>query len=241
MQPVAGLAVFKKNGFMKSIFFATCLVLVVTQLVAQQSEVRKLSAFSGIKVSEGIDAYLKKGAREEVRVEASGTKLSNVITEVSAGYLKIHLEEGTYRDRTVKVYVTYVAINSLAASSAANIFHEGALKAKDLSLKASSAGTIELTAESTTVTAQASSAGEIVIEGSSNSVELDVSSAGEIDAYNLTSDKVQAEASSGGSVKAMVVKSLDARASSGGSIRYRGNPEYSNTNSSSGGSVRKAN
>ena len=241
MQPRAGLAVFWKNGFMKRFFLTTCFVFVAVALFAQQSEVRKLSPFNGIKVSEGIDAYLKKGTKEEVRVEASGTKLDNVITEVSGGYLKIHLEEGVYRDRTVKVYVTYVAINSLAASSAANIFHEGVLKAKDLSLKASSAGAIELTAEANTISAQASSAGEIVIEGNTDSVELDTSSAGEIDAYNLTSEKVIAEASSGGSVKATVIKSLDARASSGGSIRYRGNPEYSNTNSSSGGSVRKAN
>jgi Putative auto-transporter adhesin, head GIN domain len=226
---------------MKRIFLTIWISLFSLVALAQESETRKLSSFSGIKVSEGIDAYLKKGTREEVRVEASGTDLSNVITEVSGDYLKIHMEEGVYRNRTVKVYVTYVSINSLGASSGANVFHEGILKTDDLILKASSAGTIELKTEAKTVEAGASSAGEIVVEGSAGTVELDASSAGEIDAYNLTCDKAEAEASSGASVKLTVVKDLEARASSGGSIRYRGNPERSNTNASSGGSVRKSN
>lgn len=226
---------------MKTIFLTISIGLFTLVGLAQEVETRKLSSFSGIKVSEGIDAYLKKGSKEEVRVEASGTALSNVITEVSGNYLKIHMEEGVYRNRTVKVYVTYVSINDIGASSGANVFHEGLLKTDDLTLKASSAGTIELKAEAKTVEAGASSAGEIVIEGSAGSVELDASSAGEIDAYNLTCNKAEAEASSGASVKLSVVKDLDARASSGGSIRYRGNPERSNTNASSGGSVRKSN
>lgn len=226
---------------MKRIFLTISIGLFALIALAQESETRKLSSFSGVKVSEGIDAYLKKGSKEEVRVEASGTELSNVITEVSGDYLKIHMEEGVYRNRTVKVYVTYVDINSIGASSGANVFHEGILKTDDLTLKASSAGTIELKTEAKTIDAGASSAGEIVVEGSAGSVELDVSSAGEIDAYNLTCDKAEAGASSGGSVKLMVMKDLEARASSGGSIRYRGNPERSNTNASSGGSVRKSN
>jgi Putative auto-transporter adhesin, head GIN domain len=226
---------------MKSIFLTIGIGLFTLVGHAQEAETRKLSSFSGIKVSEGIDAYLKKGSKEEVRVEASGTALSNVITEVSGDYLKIHMEEGVYRNRTVKVYVTYVSINSIGASSGANVFHEGLLKTDDLTLKASSAGTIELKTEAKTIEAGASSAGEIVVEGNAGSVELDASSAGEIDAYNLTCDKAEAYTSSGASVKVTVVKDLNARASSGGSIRYRGSPERSNTNSSSGGSVRKSN
>jgi hypothetical protein len=226
---------------MKSIFLTLSISLFVFVALAQESETRKLSSFSGIKVSEGIDAYLKKGSKEEVRVEASGTSLSNVITEVSGDYLKIHMEEGVYKNRTVKVYVTYVSINNIGASSGANVFHEGILKTNELTLKASSAGTIELKTEAITLEAGASSAGEIVVEGNAGNVELDASSAGEIDAYNLTCAKAEAEASSGASVKLTVVKDLEARASSGGSIRYRGNPERSNTNSSSGGSVRKSN
>jgi hypothetical protein len=70
---------------------------------------------------------------------------------------------------------------------------------------------------------------------------VEASSAGEIDAYDLEAENVDAEASSAGSIKVNVTKNLTAHASSGGGIRYRGNPDKSITDSSSGGSVKKAN
>lgn len=226
---------------MKSLLVAAIVLVNGVVSVAQQSEVRTVSSFGGVKAAEGIDVYLKKGSKEELKVEATGIKLSNVITEVSGDYLKIHLAEGVYRDRTVKVYVTYVSVNSLNASSGANLYHEGILKSEKLELRASSGGNIELKMESNSVKAGASSAGEIVLEGKTKTVDLDASSGGEVDAYNLTSTNAIAEASSGGDVKLSVAQSLEAKASSGGSIRYRGNPERSNTHASSGGSVRKSN
>lgn len=222
-------------------FLVTALICATTAVVAQQSENRSVGSFKGVKVAEGIDVYLKKGDKEGVKVEVTGTKLSNVITEVSGDYLKIHMEEGRYRDHTVKVYVTFVDINRLSASSASNIFGEGIIKARQLSLSASSAATIEIQIEAEVVDASASSAAEIELKGKAKSIEIDVSSAGEIDAYELAGDVVKAEASSGAEVKVNAIKEIEARASSGGSIRYRGNPERSNTNSSSGGSVKKSN
>jgi len=207
----------------------------------QQSENRNVGSFKGIKVAEGIDVYLKKGAKEALRVEVTGIKPGDVITEVSGDYLKIHMQEGRYRDRTVKVYVTYVEVNKLSSSSASNIFAEGTIKTKALSLSASSAGTIDIEIEVEDLEASASSAAELELRGKARNVEIDASSAGEVDAYELVADAVVVDVSSGGGAKVNVVKEINAHASSGGSIRYKGNPERSNTNSSSGGSVKKSN
>src|SRR5690348_15691937 len=125
---------------------------------AQQTENRSVNSFKGVKVAEGIDVYLKKGDKEAVRVEVTGIKPEVVITEVSGDYLKIHMQEGRYKDRTVKVYVTYVEINKLSASSASNIFAEGPIKTKKLMLSASSAGTIDIEIEVDELEASASSA-----------------------------------------------------------------------------------
>ena len=56
--------------------------LVTIPLWAQQTETRSLNSFKGIKVSQAIDAYLKKGDKESARVEITGGSLSDVITEV---------------------------------------------------------------------------------------------------------------------------------------------------------------
>ena len=222
-------------------FLVAVLVGITAIASAQQTENRSVNSFKGVKVAEGIDVYLKKGEKEAVRVEVSGIKPGDVITEVSGDYLKIHMQEGRYKDHTAKVYVTYIEINKLSASSASNIFGEGPIKTKSLLLSASSAGTIDIQLEVDELEATASSAADVELKGKAGSVKIDASSAGEVDAYDLTAEVVDVEVSSAGSAKVSVTKDISAHASSGGSIRYKGNPERSNTNSSSGGSVKKSN
>jgi hypothetical protein len=226
---------------MKNLLFIL-FVFAASTLWAQETQTRNVAAFSGVKVAENIDVYLKKGTKESVKVEVTGTALSHVITEVSGSYLKVHMAEGRYIGKiTVKVYVTYVKVDKLSASSGSNIFAEETLKVTNLDINASSAGTVEVAAEAETITVSSSSAGQIEIQGTTTSLNADASSGGQVDAYDLQAKIAKVEASSGGSVKISVSDSINANASSGGSIRYRGDPSKSNTNSSSGGSVKKSN
>lgn len=208
---------------------------------AQQTETRSIGSFSGVKASEAIDVYLKKGDKESIRVEVNSGKTGDVITEVSGSYLKIHMRDGSYKNTDAKVYVTYVKLDKLSASSAGSIFAEGAIKSGDMEISASSAGTIDVTVDAESLESSSSSAADIELKGRVKRLTADASSAGEIDAYDLEAEKVEAEASSGGSIKVNVTKDLVAHASSGGGIRYRGNPDKSITESSSGGSVKKSN
>jgi hypothetical protein len=102
---------------MKNLLFIL-FVFAASTLWAQETQTRNVAAFSGVKVAENIDVYLKKGTKESVKVEVTGTALSHVITEVSGSYLKVHMAEGRYIGKiTVKVYVTYVKVDKLSASS----------------------------------------------------------------------------------------------------------------------------
>lgn len=209
--------------------------------VAQQTEERELDAFTGVKAAEGVDVFLTKGDKERVKVEVTGTDPSNVITEISGSFLKVHMKDGRYRSVDAKVYVTYVNLDKLSASSAGSIFSEGTIQTRSMDISASSAGSVEISIEANTVEVSSSSAGDVELKGRADKINIEASSAGEIDAYDLEAEEVDAQASSAGSVKIYAKESLDAHASSGGSIRYRGNPDRSNTNSSSGGSVKKSN
>ena len=226
---------------MKKLVSVVLLSFIISFSFAQQSEVRSVGSFTGVKAAEAIDVYLKKGEKESVRVETSDIRLSDVLTEVSGSYLKIHMRDGNYRKGNVKVYVTYVNINKVSASSASNVFSEGTIHAGSLDVSVSSAASVELAIEAESSVVEASSAGDVVLEGKVKRLEVEASSAGEIDAYGLESEMVEAGASSAGSIKVNVTKQLDAHASSGGSIRYRGAPVRTNTDSSSGGSVKKSN
>jgi len=226
---------------MKNILMLLIGASVVSFAHAQQTENRNLSPFRGVKVSQGIDVYLKKGDKESARLEVTGTSSDNVVTEVVGSYLKIHMKEGRFRDRTVKVYVTYVEVDKLSASSSGNIYSEDVVKTDNLEVSTSSAATIEVAVDVNFLEASASSAGQLDLKGKAKTFAADASSAGEIDAYDVDAETVNAEASSGSTVKVSVTKELNAHASSGGGVRYRGNPSKSITESSSGGSVRKSN
>ncbi|MEI9920331.1 MAG: head GIN domain-containing protein [Bacteroidota bacterium] len=228
---------------MKKFSVILLLVVVASAAFAQQQETRQLAKFNGIRVGEAIDVYLKKGDKESARVEVDGVNLSDVETEVAGNTLRIQMRSGNYRNhRTVKVHVTYVDIGRISSSSAANVFNEegSTLKTSTLDITCASAGTVELKVEAESISIDVASGGGIVLEGKAKRLTLEASSAGSVDAYNLECETVNATAASGGSAKVNVTKSLSADASSGGSIRYRGNPTTTNTDSSSGGSVKKS-
>jgi hypothetical protein len=215
------------------------LLCSVTVVLAQQSESRSVGSFKGVKVSEAIDVYLKKGDKESVKVEVTGVDLEDVLTEVSGEFLKVHMASGNYKNSNVKVYVTYVELTKLSASSAANIYSEGTIRGRQMSISSSSAATVDVALETESLTVSASSAADVELRGKGKSITVDASSAGEIDADDFEAEEANAEASSAGTVKLNATQSLDAHASSGGTIRYRGNPMKTNTNASSGGSVKK--
>ncbi|CAN5237336.1 hypothetical protein BH09BAC3_BH09BAC3_23890 [soil metagenome] len=226
---------------MKVLITVGCLFLSLISVMGQQSEMRSIGTFRGVKSAEAIDVYLKKGEKESVKV-VSDRRLSDVITEISGSYLKIHIRDdiSSRNSKGVKVYVTYVEIDKISASSASNVFSDGVIKGGVIEIHASSAANIEVNLDVTSVDVHVSSAGDVVLEGKAKTINAEVSSAGEVDAYNLLTESGEASASTGGSVKISVSTGLEAHASSGGSIRYRGNPTKTNTNSSSGGSVTRA-
>ena len=242
----------------KTIFITALFFAVNTVLFAQNTEVRNLSSFNEISVSEAIEAEINKGNVEKIRIKVDGISLNEVLTKVSDGKLKVHLEGGNHGNIEVKVYITFKEIEEISVSSAARIYSEQAIRAKDLEINASSAGSIKISADVDALNISSSSAAKIVINAKTNVLEISASSAGQvevkgnatsmetrasssakIDASNLLAKKVDARANSGGSIQLNAVEEINASASSGGKVRYKGSPAKSNINSSSGGSVKR--
>lgn len=218
------------------------LLTAVTGLAnAQKTETRDVGSFKGIKAQTATDVYLKKGTKESVKIVVEGRiEPKDVLTELSGGVLKISMGHGSYNNVDVKVYVTYVELDKLMVNSAANIFCETVIKSNSLSLTATSSGTIEIQVDVVDLEANAGSAGEIELKGKAETASIEAGSAGEVDAYELVANVVKVRAATGASAKVNVVKEIEARAATGADIRYRGNPERSNTSSSTGGSVKKS-
>lgn len=226
---------------MKQVGMIVLFVLIVFGAVAQDGETRQLGSFKGLRVSEAVDVHLKKGDKESARVETDGVRPSDVVTEVSGGYLRVHMKSGNYQGRrSVKVYLTYVTLEKISAASASTVVSDEVVKTSTLDIAVASAAKVELRVEANEVSVDAASAGDIRLDGKAKNLTLEASSAGSVDAYDFECERVDARAATAGSARINVTKTLDAEASTGGSIRYRGNPSSTNTDSSTGGSVKKS-
>jgi len=200
---------------------------------------RKTEQFTGIKVSSGIDVYLKQGNNESVTVEADENLHEYIITEVRSGVLNVYTDANIREAERTRVYVTTKEINSVKASSAGDVFGETPVKTETLDLSVSSAGDIKLEVYAKEIEIDISSSGDMTLSGEADLLDADLSSAGDLNAYDLTVREADISVSSAGNADITVTENLSARASSAGDINYKGNPKYVDAQSSSAGGIKK--
>ena len=200
---------------------------------------RNIENFTGIRVSTGIDVYLKQGDSETLSVEADENVQEYILTEVRGGVLNVYTEESIREAKRKRVYVTMKEVNSIRTSSAGDVYGESPIKTDRLQLSASSAGNIKLEVSARELKVNISSSGDITISGDTEVLEADLSSAGDLNAYDLNAKEADVSVSSAGDADINVSEKLTARASSAGDINYQGNPKYIDAHSSSAGGVHK--
>lgn len=115
------------------------LSMFMTALVckAQVSEIRKVEDFSKIEVASGIELhYIETEKEATLKVESKDGILTDIITEVEGGTLKIYTT-GKGKQQTqqeIKVYVSSKNIESLKAISKSRIVLHNTMHAKNISI-----------------------------------------------------------------------------------------------------------
>ena len=200
---------------------------------------RKTDSFTGLKVSSGIDVYLKQGNNETVSVEADENLHEYILTEVRGGVLNVYSEYSIREAERKRVYVTMKEVNSVKTTSAGDVFGETPINSDRLELSASSAGDIKLEVHAKNTNIDISSSGDITISGETDMLRADLSSAGDLNAFDLKAREADVSASSAGDADVSVSERITARASSAGDINYKGDPKYVDAHSSSAGGIHK--
>jgi citrate lyase gamma subunit len=203
------------------------------------SRERKTDSFTGVKVSSGIDIYLKQGDNESVTVEADENLHEYILTEVRGGVLDVYSEYNIRNAERKRVYVTMKEVNSIRTTSAGDIYGESPVNTNRLELSASSAGNIKLEVHAKIIDLDISSAGDITLTGETEKLRADLSSAGDLNAYNLKAREADISVSSAGNADVNVSERITARSSSAGDVNYKGDPKYVDAHSSSAGGVHK--
>lgn len=195
--------------------------------------------FEKIKVSNGLEVEIVSGTEQIVNVEADENLLEVIETELKNGTLYISANKNIRKAKSKKVYVGYVDLNTIYGSSGSSIKGSSDIISDNLDLKVSSGAQMNLFVIAKELTAQSSSGANLTVKGQTLNFSTKASSGSAIDAKEMQAVYCTSRASSGANITLNIEKSLDAKASSGGDIRYQGNPEVINQNTSSSGSVRK--
>lgn len=196
--------------------------------------------FTSVDVSSAIDVTIEQADKTEVVVEADDNLSKTIQTEVKNGKLIISSELYlNIRNGTRKVTLKMPIIEIIEASSASSITSKTTLKGNQVYIKSSSASNINLDLEMDSINCKSSSGSAIKLKGMALKLETQASSGSTIKAFQLLTNDVTADASSGASIEIHPVLSLNAEASSGASIEYNIAPKKLQKKTSSGGSIDK--
>ncbi len=196
------------------------------------------SDFDAISVSHGIEVHLTMGNDIALSLEADENLHDLIITEVEDGELRIYSEKNIWSAKSKKIYLTASEIIKIKATSGSNVISENTISADELEIRTSSGADVRLMVDVSDLTCNTSSGSGASLKGATGSFNASSSSGSNIRAKELIAKSCNADVSSGANISVHVTNKLDANASSGGGIKYLGNPQNVQKNSSSGGSIR---
>jgi hypothetical protein len=194
-------------------------------------------SFTEIKVSNGLELHLYQGSKNKIIVDADENLQDIIITEVNNGVLEIYSEKSIWRAKSKKIFVTIKNLESVTATSGADVYAKETLKVDDIRVSSTSGADINISVDANTVETSSTSGSDIEISGVSNKHISSATSGASIDAYDLHSKNVIVKVTSGADINVYASESLDAKATSGGDIDFKGNPKNVNKKSSSGGDI----
>ena len=201
------------------------------------SEERSIGNFDELKVSSGIDVFIRQGSDVSLMLEADENLHEVIKTEIVDNTLKIYTSKRIRQAKAKQIYLVYENLNSIRVSSAGDVKGENTLETESLNIDLSSAGDLLLDLRADKVVCDISSAGDARLSGTTNSLEASLSSAGDLHAYELIAKRVRVNCSSAGDARVYAEEKLNASSSSAGSIYYKGDVEDVNARTSSAGSI----
>ena len=211
----------------------------------KNAEVRKISDFTGIQVSGGIDVYLSQSNAYALAVSASDEKYNaDIKTEVRNGILRISYDGNSFRlnsNRKLRAYISFKTLESLEGSGASDFIINGTLKANSIKIELSGASEIKGTLHLDNLLLNLEGASIVKANGTVKNIKINANGASDIKNYDLVVDHCVAELSGASDVKITINKSLSAKASGASLLYYKGNPEKTEISSSGASSISQRN
>ncbi len=191
---------------------------------------RKVSNFKGVAVSGSINAFIKMGNEEGIRLEGDEDAIAELITEVKSGVLIIRPKtkwvewNKKFNNSTVTVYITAKNLTSVTLSGSGSVEVQNSVSADEFAATLSGSGNIKLAAHVNAFTAVISGSGNIIISGKANDASMIINGSGSFKGTSFTVETASTKISGSGSIYVTVHKKINALTAGSGTVYYKGNP-----------------
>ncbi|TSA34363.1 MAG: DUF2807 domain-containing protein [Porphyromonadaceae bacterium] len=197
-----------------------------------------LDKIKGISLPGSAKVFLTQGSAQEVRILGQENIIDNLNLEVHGEVWQIDNKRSVWQSEPVKIYITLETLRSIKISGSSDVeFVNHFTNQKDLVIRISGSGKIDLDMEAGDIKVNISGSGDLFMKGSADYLDFSITGSGNINAYDLSARKADVRVSGSGGMELSVDNRLDAHISGSGNVYYKGNPKV-NTSISGSGSVR---
>jgi hypothetical protein len=196
------------------------------------SEVREAAPFSSIFFAGSGALFIQQGEEEGIRVEANENFLPYIKTQITNGTLYIEEKpvnglQGVASPSSHQVYVTFKQIDRVTLAGQGTIVAEREIKQRDLTIKVSGTGKVDLLLNCENLMATITGSAEYILKGKADNQDIQVSGTCLYDALRLNSLQTSVDIRGSGQVSVNVKNQLNIVITGQGLVRYIGQPKIS--------------
>jgi hypothetical protein len=182
------------------------------------SEERTVAPCTSIRIVGSAKVFLTQDSPQRIRVEADDNIIDQVTTRSENGYLVVGLEQGSYSNTTVNVYVSLATVENLEITGAGDITTSHPIQCDAMRCHIEGAGNISLA-------------------GTANVQSIIIDGAGNVGNFDLLSSECTAIINGTGNCEVHVTQRFDGEINGVGKIVYEGNPREVHTSINGLGSI----
>ncbi|NEM98400.1 head GIN domain-containing protein [Pontibacter burrus] len=206
---------------------------------AMDTRLLNLDPFRRINVQGDFKVYLTQGTVQKVEIRGEPNILDQVETAVRDDTWKITHAECVRRSKSVEVYITLPAVESLYLNGSGSIEGRSNFTASDLDIELNGSGNVRLDVEAARIISRITGSGKLQLQGITPLHRIDISGSGRVESYDLESESVEVTISGSGIAQVTAATKLDVSISGSGIVYYKGDPNVSQRISGSGKVVKQ--
>lgn len=184
-----------------------------------------LDNFSGITLNIAANIKLTQGDRQLVEIEGQENIIDVLDLRVRNNNLIIGFDDECVNHDDLTIFITIPEIKFLSIHGSGNIRGENIFNIRDLELKISGSGDIDLGLDADDIDAKISGSGTIKLDGEMDDFDLKITGSGDLRAFGLHCDDANLSISGSGDVEIFVDDNLDVKITGSGDVFYKGHPK----------------